>query len=142
MVEEPNPDRDPGEAFDFEFADGPPALGEGNPAEAEAGGPVEQATPDRQGWYGMLRSSEPDVRPADVASKLDVHASWSDHLACAFVKATNSSGVEAWMHIVVATFALVQEGTDATREQSSESEEADASSEEPAVGPRKYDGPQ
>lgn len=81
----------------------------GNPFEdVDMGdGPDADATPDREGLYGMLRSSEPPVTPEEIGRELDIGAEWWQHYGAAFVKMTGSSGTEAWMHLVMGTALLL-----------------------------------
>jgi hypothetical protein len=137
-MKEPS-DEPPGFDFDApasETASQPEELPDATPLADESQQAQDSGKPS---WYQMARSSEPDVRPADVRGKLDVGASWHEHLTVAFVKATNSGGVEAWMHAVLAMFLSV-------RAQNSSSEQADVEEDETSNDtsnkPRTFDGPQ
>lgn len=71
--------------------------------------PGPQAPPEGEqkafNLYG-LRNSEPAINPRQVGDELALDVEWWQHLFAGFIKQSNSSGTEAWMHYVVAGILL------------------------------------
>lgn len=108
-------DGDGGQPMDNPFG---PAPGGQAPPEAE----------QKAMNYWGLRNSEPAVSPYDVGNELALDVEWWQHLFAGFIKQSNSTGTEAWMHYVVAAILLADSELQLFDEEEREEleEEADA----------------
>jgi hypothetical protein len=92
---------------EYQDADAPPAD-DGMPDDpfAPAGGQGVAPGEGKAFNYMGLRNSDPPISPYDVGHELALDVEWWQHLFAGFIKQSNSSGTEAWMHYVVAAILL------------------------------------